>query len=187
MEELGLIFGILVWFWFPFGVGLIGKKLRWWDSVNGTFVGGISVILLLLQIAIGSAMPGTPYEELVNSEENIVALKDVNTVTMDQSKYYVSLSSDICINYMVENNDGSESPVQVCSDAPEGVKGIKIYEGDFSPRIDDILVLRECREPVLKIVFALPCSMLGSLSGYHLYHVYVPEGTVVRDYKIDLE
>lgn len=162
---------------------LVFNRKKWGDP-NERLANGFcySLLIVFLWFIIGDTLLYTkevPYVE-VTSKYEIAAMKDSSGTKGIGSIFFVNVGPGLSINYIQKNSDGSLTPKSIRSTGD-----IKIYEGSYKPQIVQKTIRNGCNATVARRMFVGPCKDGGYEHSW--YEFYVPEGTVVTSFEVDLE
>jgi hypothetical protein len=144
------------------------------DKVAGALVGCLIGVFLGLFVAFAFVMGGPQHASVERSRTPLVALQDTVSV---QGRFFLgsgSINGELVYVYYYETEDGGIRSGYVSANRSV------VYEEDRADAL--VVTYEEYLEP----------SPFRLISGYNgassrTYKIYVPKGTVVRSFQLDLE
>jgi hypothetical protein len=162
-------------------IGLIAKAKHWW-KLGDMYGVVISAVIVIVWGIIGAMLFSTnevPYNTII-SKYGISAFRDSLGTQGQGGIIYIDIRPGLGINYLQNNEDGSVSPKSLKSSVD-----IKIFEGDYDPRLEYKAIKYRCEATTLRRMFVGPCQIGGTER--YWYEAYVPRGTVVGTFEVDLQ
>lgn len=152
------------------------RRVNWGEAKFVSFI----IVLIWFRIAFNIfASPGTVYKKIIY-EYDISAIRDSSSTIGLGSFVYASAGPGLSIYYMQKNEYGSTTPRYLSSS-----NDVRIYEGNYDPKILKVRLACERENNILRRMFIGPC--LCYIDPFNVsYEIYVPTGTVVSDFELDL-
>lgn len=162
----------------PVTISIISEKFRknkiTTEQGDSIFKRSLVVAILILVVAFGGMIYVPPTKIVLDKTYDIYALND--NVLVKGDRYYITADNKLTFFRDSDEEDGG------VLDSVSADKSI-IFETDEQPRIEIYKDVANSKWKWVNYVF----SEVNGIGRNYEYRLYVPKGTIVKEFKMDLE